>query len=53
MVLALTGFYQPDLFEAIHVYVIQGMLILAVILLFLAWLSRISPEPTGTEASKI
>ena len=51
-VLALTGFYQSQLFDVVHVYVIQGLLILAVIILFVAWLSVISPEPTGMEASK-
>jgi exosortase/archaeosortase family protein len=42
--LTLTSFYQPRLFDVIHVYVIQGLLILTVVLLFLAWLSLAIPE---------
>jgi exosortase/archaeosortase family protein len=51
-ILAVTGFYQPDLLEVIHVYVIQGVLILAVVLLYLVWLSQLTPEPAGMEAPK-
>ena len=46
--LALTGFYQPDLFEIMHIYVIQGVLILAVASFFLAWLSLLDPERPTT-----
>jgi exosortase/archaeosortase family protein len=49
LMLALTGFYKPELFEMMHIYVIQGVLILAVAGLFLAWLSRLDPEPPPAE----
>jgi exosortase/archaeosortase family protein len=47
--LALTGFFKPDLFEVMHIYVIQVVLILAVALLFLAWLSHLDPEDPPAE----
>ena len=50
--LALTGFYQPDLFKVLHIYVLQGVLIFAVVILFLAWLSQVEPKRTGVEAAE-
>lgn len=51
-ILALTSFYQPALFEVVHIYVIQGVLILAVGLLFMLWLSRVDIEATPMEAAR-
>jgi exosortase/archaeosortase family protein len=42
--LALVGFFQPGLFELMHGYVVQGVLILISIGLFFAWLNVIMPE---------
>ena len=52
VILALTGFYKPDLFKVIHIYVLQGVLVFAVVILFLAWLSQVDPKRTGVEAAE-
>lgn len=49
LVLALTSFYQPDIFEVMHIYVIQGLLIFAVGILFMIWLSRVDIAQTPLE----
>lgn len=41
VILALTSFFHPDLFESVHLYVIQGILVIAVLLLFMAWIERL------------
>ena len=51
-ILALTSFYQPGVFEVVHIYVIQGVLIFAVGLLFMLWLSRVDIEATPLEVAR-
>lgn len=41
VVLMLTNSYWPDVFEAIHLYVAQGALIFATVVVYSAWLSRL------------
>ena len=43
VLLALTAFYRPQAFEVMHIYVAQGVLILVVAALFIAWLSLVGP----------
>ncbi len=51
-ILALTSFYQPGVFEVVHIYVIQGVLIFAVGLLFMLWLSRVDVQAAPLEAAR-
>lgn len=39
--MTLVGFYRPDLFDAMHYYVMQGLLILVTLGLYVAWLGSV------------
>lgn len=51
MALAFTSFYYPVIFESMHHYFMQGMLMLAVLALYVAWLRQIEPPPEPEAAS--
>ena len=51
VILALTSFYRPEIFEVMDIYVIQGLLIFAVGILFMIWLSRADLGQPRQEAS--
>jgi len=48
--LALTQLTYADAFETAHHYVFQGILILVTLLLYVAWLRAIEPEPKSGDA---
>ena len=50
LILALIAFYHPDLFEVMHLYVVQGALMFAVLILLFAWFSYVDPGRTVLEA---
>jgi len=44
-VLAYTSFYHPAVFDSVHHYFMQGLLMLAVLGLYVAWLRQLEPVP--------
>jgi exosortase/archaeosortase family protein len=48
MALAITSFYYPVIFESMHYYFMQGLLMLSVLALYVAWLRQIEPAPDST-----
>lgn len=42
--LAYTSFYYPAIFDSMHHYFMQGLLMLAVLALYVAWLRQLEPE---------
>lgn len=49
LVLAITSFYYPVIFDSMHYYFMQGILMLSVLALYVAWLRQIEPptDPTA------
>jgi len=45
--LAITSFYYPVIFDSMHHYFMQGILMLAVLALYVAWLRALEPPATG------
>jgi len=43
--LAIASFYYPVIFESMHYYFMQGILMLAVLALYVAWLRQFEPPP--------
>jgi exosortase/archaeosortase family protein len=43
--LAITSFYYPVIFDSMHHYFMQGILMLAVLAVYVAWLGSLEPPP--------
>ena len=49
--LAYTSFYYPVIFDSMHHYFMQGLLMLAVLGLYVAWLRQLEPVPVDPVAA--